>query len=525
MKNSYQKMLIVFLLAGLIACTPVSSQSNAGSISLPAEANIPQYLVLISIDAGRPEYLELAAMPNLQSLIQSGIYYPDAWVGSVENNTPPGHTEMATGSFPRTNGILGFSWTNVESGQNVNPTSLEAINRGEMAAIVEQSGVPTISELIKTKYPDGKVIVVTSHKYYAAQGLGVGPSDYILYAVQGKKGGQSQAGQGVELPSAGMLVPACIKGHELPDEVLADPVLRIQSLNNGDDSRFVFNAARILFEKYQPRALLINLPETDSIGHKTGGINSPEEIRPVMTAIDAGLGELITAYKNAGIFEQTLWVITADHGMTPNTESVDGMAVSQASSTVCKKCKVNGSFQFLSRPEFSMQVAEQIASANIAGVTGVYARVKKADGYVYQPAQKTMDSLDPDLNKAYLYLLSTFAGPNSPDIAVASKLNILSTNETPNKGGKHSAMNWADQHIPLIFSGQGVVQGKTSPSPARLVDILPTIARLMNLSAGQMDGVVLGDALISPQPMELQAQAQINAKLTSLRDVLKRTVN
>jgi arylsulfatase A-like enzyme len=129
------------------------------------------------------------------------------------------------------------------------------------------------------------------------------------------------------------------------------------------------------------------------------------------------------------------------------------------------------------------------------------------------------------LNKAYLYLLSTFAGPNSPDIAVASNLNILAQNETLNKGGKHSAMNWADQHIPLIFSGPGVVQEITSPSPARLVDILPTIARLMNLSAGQMDGVVLSDALISPQPLEIQAQAQINAQLSPLRDALKRMGN
>jgi hypothetical protein len=515
MKHIYQKILGVWLLVSLIACTPISP--------LASSASIPEYLVLISIDAGRPEYLDLVSMPNLQSLLQSGVYYPDAWVGSVENNTPPGHTEMATGSFPRTNGILGFSWTNVETGQKVNPTSLEAINRGEMAAIVQQSGVPTISGLIKARYPDGKVIVVTSHKYYAAQGLGVGPSDYILYAENIKKAKQPQAGQGVELPSAGMLVPACLKGHELPADVLADPALRMPSLNNGDDSRFVFNASRILFEKYEPRALLINLPETDSIGHKTGGINAPEEIRPVMAAIDAGLGDLIAAYKKAGLFEKTLWVITADHGMTPNTISVDGQAISQSSALVCPRCKVNGSSQYLGRPELATQVAEQVANSDIAGVTGVYARVKKEGIYQYQAAQKTSESLDPDLNKAYLYLLSTFAGPNSPDIAVASNTNILGANDAASKGGKHSAMNWADQHIPLIFSGPGVTKGKTSNSPARLADILPTIVRLMALNSGKMDGIILSDALVSPQPTDLQAQKAINDQLTPLRDALKRT--
>jgi hypothetical protein len=517
MRHIVQKILGFLLLISLIACTSISSKSN----STP----IPEYLVLISIDAGRPEYLDLVSMPNLQSLLQSGVYYPDAWVGSVENNTPPGHTEMATGSFPRTNGILGFSWTNVENGQKINPTSLEAINRGEMAAIVQQSGVPTLSGLIKAKYPDGKVIVVTSHKYYAAQGLGVGPSDYILYAENIKKAKQSQAGQGVELPSAGMLVPVCLNGHELPADVLADPALSMLSQNNGDDSRFVFNAAKILFEKYQPHALLINLPETDSIGHKTGGINAPEEIRLVMEAIDAGLGELISAYKKAGIFDKTLWVITADHGMTPNTISVDGQAISQSSSLICPRCKVNSSTQFLSRPELAIQVAVQVANAEITGVTGVYARVKKEGVYQYQAAQKTSETLDPDLNEAYLYLLSTFAGPNSPDIAVASNTNILGANDAASKGGKHSAMNWADQHIPLIISGPGVTGGKTSTSPARLADILPTIARLMTLDAGIMDGVVLSDALIYPQPMDTEAQNVINDQLTPLRDALKKTTN
>ena len=220
-----------------------------------------------------------------------------------------------------------------------------------MAAIVEANGVPTISELIKAKYPDGKVIVISSHKYYAAQGLGMGPSDYIVYAQSGKQAKQTAATQGVELPSNGVLIPACIQGHELPVDDLMNPALRYSVDDPGDDSRFVFNAARILFEKYQPRALLLNLPETDSVGHRTGGINAPDSIRPVMAAIDEGLGDLMAAYRKAGIFDQTLWVITADHGMTPNTKVVDGGAILTASLSVCPRCRVNGNSQYLGRPD------------------------------------------------------------------------------------------------------------------------------------------------------------------------------
>jgi predicted AlkP superfamily pyrophosphatase or phosphodiesterase len=522
LKKYFLLLLVGLLLLGWPVCIPGKSQPVSIPPSAAATADVPQYLVLISIDAGRPEYLDLAPLPNLHSLIKTGTFYMDAWVGSLENNTPPGHTEMATGSFPRSNGILNFSWTNVENGQKINPTSLEAVNRGEMAAIVQQSRVPTISGLIKSGYPDGKVIVVSSHKFYAAQGLGVGPSDYIVYAQSVKQSNKSAATQGVELPSADMLVPVCVQGHELPADVLTDPTLRYSVVNPGDDSRFVFNVSRILFEKYQPRALLLNLPETDSVGHRTGGINAPESIRPVMEAIDEGLGELMTAYKNAGIFGQTLWVITADHGMTPNIQTVDGEAILQASLSVCPRCRVNGTSQYLGRPDKAVQVAESIARAGIDGVNGVYARVKNGSTYLYQPASGTKKEIDSDLNKAYLYLLSTFAGPNSPDIFVATNQNILAVNASNEMGGKHSAPNWADQHIFLVLSGPGTVAGKSSSSPARLADILPTVVRLMQLEAGKMDGIVLGDALLNPLQADMQTQEQSNSVLTLLRDALKR---
>src|SRR5579875_1040087 len=66
-----------------------------------AAAETPQYVVLITLDAFRPDYEQLAPMPVLQSLKRQGISYDRAWVGQLESETPTSHTTLATGSMPK----------------------------------------------------------------------------------------------------------------------------------------------------------------------------------------------------------------------------------------------------------------------------------------------------------------------------------------------------------------------------------------------------------------------------------------
>ena len=68
MKKSGKFLFLSLLLIWLIGCAHITL-SSAPVTTINAEDGIPKYLVLISIDAGRPEYLDLAPMPNLQSLI------------------------------------------------------------------------------------------------------------------------------------------------------------------------------------------------------------------------------------------------------------------------------------------------------------------------------------------------------------------------------------------------------------------------------------------------------------------------
>jgi hypothetical protein len=513
-------VIILYSLVLLALClAPVALSAQSGS-----RGTAPEYLVLVSVDACRPEYYSLGRLPNFEELLRGGTFYPEAWVGALESNTPPGHTEMATGSFPSRNGIFGFGWRDAATGRTTRPTSLEAISRGEFASIVEKSGVATLSAAVKAKWPDAKVAVATAHKFYAAQGLGVGPSDYIVYAETEKSGGSK------------LLAPAALPGKSPGAAFLGDPSLRGSTANPGDDMRFVFTLARALLESFRPRALLLNLPETDGLGHKTGGLSDPEAMRSVMAGFDEGLGELIRAYKDAGIYDSTLWVITADHGMTAMSEYVDARAIAK----ILKSAAAPGKglpYLYLADPSKARIAAEAIAAASgegrLEGVTGAYFLQKAGGSWSYERAAGG-PVVEPGLDGAYRSLMAGFAGPEAPDVVVTSAegygfgdprvrpLKKKAIGAAKVTRGSHGMVNWADQHISLLFHGPGLRAGLVSASPARLVDILPTIALAMGLSpTGSVDGTALADAIETAPAGARKARENLDAALSPLRDALR----
>ena len=82
-------------------------------------------------------------------------------------------------------------------------------------------------------------------------------------------------------------------------------------------------------------------------------------------------------------------------------------------------------------------------------------------------------------------------------------------------------MNWGEQHIPMILSGAGIRRGYTSSYPARLVDVAPTIERLLGTSTAGVDGAVLEDALARRSKNGLAKQSQRSKSLVSLIQALQ----
>jgi predicted AlkP superfamily pyrophosphatase or phosphodiesterase len=82
--------------------------------------------------------------------------------------------------------------------------------------------------------------------------------------------------------------------------------------------------------------------------------------------------------------------------------------------------------------------------------------------------------------------------------------------------GGHPGPGWEDQHIPFVIAGAGIKHGIRSSYPARLVDIAPTVERLLGLRPSPSDGIVLADSLIGAGTNAARKQQALGIRLSPM---------
>jgi len=101
---SLSALLLVFLAYAGMQIQPAYAKGPAGQA-------VAKRLVLISLDSCRLDYLDLIPTPNIDKLKAEGTFYTRAWVGQLANDTPPGHTSIATGRFGKNTSVISFNWS------------------------------------------------------------------------------------------------------------------------------------------------------------------------------------------------------------------------------------------------------------------------------------------------------------------------------------------------------------------------------------------------------------------------------
>ena len=516
--NAGHLCLALVLLAGLLAGCLFSEPAPPADTSLG-------YTVIIVLDAARPDYFDLAPMPNLRSLMAAGTYYDQAWVAQIVNNTPPGHASIATGLFPIHSGVPAFNWINPATRQVEAPFTTQAVMAGEVNRLLEAAGARTLADWYKAAYPQAKAVALSSYKSYAAAPMGGKSADVIAFSISQAGSAPANAQGEREAAEAAVAdttrqVPAGVKGQEPPPSILNDRRLVLKNPETpGAENGWAIDLALALFKRYHPQITLINLPETDEKGHRTGA--DPDAIRPLMEKFDRDLGRLMAAYKAAGVYEKTVWVIISDHGMIPNTQAISQTLVEPLVPLNDRNIAlVNLPYIWLTDPARAPALAGDLARLGLPNNIAIYAKSHDAAGaYRYQPA--AAGALDPRLAAAYDYLLSTCAFARGPDIVLLSRDYMPFGSRTKQSRGLHRDITWTTQHIPLLIAGPGVRAGQISHAPARLVDIAPTVMALLNVPHGALDGVVLADALLSPDATQAQAFDAMQNALAPLRDALR----
>lgn len=486
---------------------PASAATGmTAKVSLRHRPKRPKYLVLIVLDGGRPDYFGLTRLPHVDALRQEGTQYTHAIDGILESETPTGHATISTGSSPRRDGILGFSWA-----QNDNDYSLfspSVVRAGAIEHIMEAAGVPTIAGLYKAKYPHARVVALSGHKYYAADPLGGPKADAIMY-YQGDQSGH--------------YVPTAIPGHVPPQGVLNAPGLigRTTHLAPGQDDHFATLLALSAIRRMHPRILLINYPEFDwPLGHVFGGISDRPRVIGLMRDFDRDLGMIEQAYRRAGVLHRTLFVITADHGMVPLhryiPDTIITNAVAAAGTTAPSLSFSTGGYIWLRDFSKSQAVADRILRTGAsAGIQSVY-YLSTAGGHMHY-VRSTVAPLPPSIDATNQTLLATLIDGHQPTVVAFADEGATFASPTTHWKGDHGGSTWQSQHVPLIFSGPGIRRGVVTSQPARLEDVAPTLLWDMGVTPTGMGGNVLSEALLRPPPhSRVAARAAESRFLTPL---------
>ncbi len=482
---------------GLFGSTLTAEGERGSRIVAPQD----RYLVVIVMDGFRADYARLAPMHHLHALMARGTTFDSAWVGHLEAETPTGHATIATGVYPRKHGVIGFGWRDVASGGfSYMPTDLRQIRAGALTQTIAGGGVPTISDLIHARTPHDITVSLSGEKYYASASMGAG-ANYVLYGKDDSKEVFRPVSIGHTAPPAGSHYNSIHGQSDFSSQDLFSAELAVQ-----------------LARSLRPRALFVNLPDVDIAGHFFGGMRAPRDMSAIIKGADFAIGRIVNEYRRLGLLERTVFVVTADHGMAANRHIVPihpmyGTVAAQAKGgTLDEEFRISMGSIWLHRAADDASVASAVVARHFPGVEGALYKVASGSGWSFAPDSSTSARLGHDLTRAYLNLADTMACPSGPEVILPYGEDTMGLTIKGRRGwGTHGGFSWGVQHIPLIIAGPGVSHG-LSHVPAKLVDIAPTIERLLGLAVPSgVDGVVLADAVQDATVVERSAQKAASA--------------
>ncbi|GAA1566994.1 hypothetical protein GCM10009827_105890 [Dactylosporangium maewongense] len=397
-------------LAGSLSPSPAFAAGPAAGAHRPAPSD---HIVLLALDGFDVEYLDKVPMPNLQHLLTRGTLTTST--GVMPSITNPSWSSIATGAWPEAHQNTAY-WYNPATGVAV----------GQQRDLA----VPTIAQAIRAQ--GGTVL---SSQWFVVQNYGTAFGD--------------------------------------PDGIYTQP--------GGDCPRRVDDAVAVLGGKpVSSGGKLVTAPKIpdliavycdvlDALGHADGDIapGIPDALRQ----IDAQIGRLVDAVKDADIYGRTTFVITGDHGMSTFTQGTDTAMLAAIAGAGYKAQILNagqspaadtdaviviggvGSLHLVGDAANDPAAAERIKAAllTLPHVRAVYG--KDAQRAMHMSPKFGELVIEPESGWS---LGATPAGPR----------------------GVHGLTETLS--VPLVLAGAGV-RPNTPPQSPRHVDLAPTMAALLGI--------------------------------------------
>jgi hypothetical protein len=552
--------LLALLGAGAaLAVAATGMQPNAAAAPKGPPAK-PTKVVIIVVDALSKEIVQKYGMTNVQSLMADYVDTPKGDLGHTGSVTVVTHNVITSGLLPKhigwttegyrdVDGVLG----NPDTTNDEDPSDGMFISSDwddkMMFPVMEHYGYPKLADYLDAT---GKTFTI-SPKVYAGYAFGgPGSTSIVTFgSVTCPEGG----------PNAGLRYRGPV-GINVPDYVTSTcgsryyvargPVYDTDRLPavmySVADDRYVVghdpahlggdiwatDMALDVMDNEDWSGIFVTLPGVDKAAHMWGGVNDPGPgttgdpmtHMPFATATaDAQVGRIMDKLEADGELDNTIVVLTADHGSVAVKHPPDGITSDpHFHGTVCttadcgytnwyygdvendapyknpqdalKPLVATGNLAFsYSDSSLNVWLADQspakVAQAaalmtQMPDVTSVW-RNDSNHFTLVSPVRYDLMSSPAErqwFDQHARELINTAAAPYGPDLVAT-----LPDDTTYSVAGDHGGIQRAAQQIPIVFAGAGL-SSKDLMAPVRSVDIMPTILKAMGIKpTHKMDGV------------------------------------
>lgn len=533
------------LLALLAAALVVPSPSWHAAAQSP-----PRLIVVLVIDQLRADYVSLFDQRwsgGFRTLLDQGAYFPRAEYPYWNTATCAGHATIATGTLPRTHGLIMNFWWHREDRRTWNCMDDEAaphISYGRPAALgasAKRLTTETLADRLRAER-SGARIVSLSLKSRSAIGLAGHGGDIVAWWEEdagafvtsrafarapvpalkefidrepferdlGETWTLKDRPEVYRFPDAGLgerppppwtaLFPHRIVGRRKLDGMFFNAW---QTSPFSDAYLGRMAAAMIdrlaLGQRDTTDFLAVSFSGLDEVGHAFGPRS--REIEDHVLRLDTMLGALIERLDAAVGRERYVLALTSDHGVAPipPTRAAGRVVVEEVREAVEEHLVEEwGSRQ--------APYVDAVSSNHVYFAPGVIDRLKSDLGGLHAVERVILDV--PGISRVLLaeQLSETSADPviravalgyvpdRGGDMLFIHEEGWIVVSRTSTQATTHGSGYAYDRQVPVILLGTGIRSGRFQ-QPLTPADIAPTLAQIAGVSLPKAEGRVLREAL------------------------------
>lgn len=277
------------------------------------------------------------AWPNLARIMQEGVSFSRATVGSNPSVTPAVHTTIGTGVFPSTHGVTGVPMRDEDG------VVVDAFLDGESSRFIQ---VPTVAERWDEQNGNDALIGMLGYEPWHLGMIGKGAE---------KEGGDKDDAVWLNVETNEWKtnedhyrLPPSIEDTTGLEQDIAELDGRDGEVDGSWRGNEILDAADRLeetpaFIKYHGRALMnliqrdgygddaitdllfTNFKQIDRLGHYFN--MKSDEVRDAVEETDAQLGEILAFLDDEVGPNRWAVIVTADHGQQPDAADIDGYGI------------------------------------------------------------------------------------------------------------------------------------------------------------------------------------------------------